>query len=568
MPPHVTANTGLDALVHAIESYVSATSTPFSDILAYTAIGLIAHNLPLAYSKGNNSIARYNMLLAASLAGLVFASSRLGIVHGLAYVIDTEYHLPHGRANAIMLPHVMEFNKTGNLPKFAKIAEAMGKKIDDCSFGREGQSTPEARLHEKETNSGPFSCSNIFMEKSIFLEKKFSLIFCLIRRSDMPNISFFHCPTKIYMGINAHRNLQSLIREGKINKLFLLVDPAILKTELFSSVEEILKKNNLLYEIYSDIEPDPSSTVEEAYEAYKELEAPALLAIGGGSTIDAGKAVGILATNGGRIQQYEGIEKFSNPPSPLVAIPKTAGTGSEVSGSCVITDSESGLKMSIRHASLNPARVAILDPIAFKSLPASVAAHAAMDAFVHAFESYISLNAQLMTDGLNLFALELIAHNVRQFVANRTNLEAGLNMAAAATLAGITFGLTGLGNVHCMARFVGAFFHVSHGLSNAICLPYVAEFNLIANPKKYARVAKAMGESIEGLTELEAAQKAVEAIKRLCQDLGIPRQLREINAAEEKIPKMAKLCVEANYNRWNPRHSTYEDFLNLFKKAF
>jgi alcohol dehydrogenase class IV len=133
MPPLVTANTGMDALVHAIESFVSATTTPFAEILAIEAIRLIAHNLPLAYSKGSNLTARYNMLLAASLAGLAFASSRLGIVHGLAYVIDTEYHLPHGRANAIMLPHVMEFNKTGNLAKFGRIAEAMGEPVKGLS---------------------------------------------------------------------------------------------------------------------------------------------------------------------------------------------------------------------------------------------------------------------------------------------------------------------------------------------------------------------------------------------------------------------------------------------------
>jgi alcohol dehydrogenase class IV len=133
LPPHVTADSGMDALVHAIESYVSATTTPFAEILAIEAIRLIAHNLPLAYSKGSNVIARYNMLLAASIAGLSFASSRLGIVHGLAYVIDTEYHLPHGRANAVMLPHVMDFNKTGNLAKFGRIAEAMGEKVTGLS---------------------------------------------------------------------------------------------------------------------------------------------------------------------------------------------------------------------------------------------------------------------------------------------------------------------------------------------------------------------------------------------------------------------------------------------------
>lgn len=385
----------------------------------------------------------------------------------------------------------------------------------------------------------------------------------------MSNIQSFYCPTYITMGMDSHRKVDALIKEWKIQKLFLVVDRAILKTDIYSLVEAILKKNNVSFEIYTDIEPDPSAiTVEKAYELYKKSGASTILAIGGGSTMDVGKAVGILATNGGRIHQYEGIEKFSIPPLPLIAIPTTAGTGSEVSGSCVITDTERGLKMSIRHASLNPAKVAILDPIALKSLPATVAAHSGMDAFVHAFESYIALNASPMTDAINLYAIELIAQNIRQFVANRANLDAGLKMACASNLAGITFGLTGLGNVHCMARFVGAFFHVSHGLSNAICLPYAAEFNLIANPQKYARVALAMGENVQGMTELDAAGRAIDVIKRLCRDLGIPEKLRDIKATEDKLPALAQLCAEAGYNRWNPRHSTYNDFLALFQKAY
>jgi alcohol dehydrogenase len=385
----------------------------------------------------------------------------------------------------------------------------------------------------------------------------------------MSNILSFYCPTNIYMGNGSHRKLDDLVKGWGIKKLFLLVDPAVLKTKIYSLVEDLLLKNKVIFESFSEIEPDPSArTVEKAFELQKKSGASTLLAIGGGSTIDVGKAVGILATNGGRIHQYEGIEKFSIPPLPLIAIPTTAGTGSEVSGSCVITDTDRNLKMSIRHASLNPAKVAVLDPIALESLPANVAAHAALDAFVHAFESYLSLNASPMTDGINLYAMELISQHVRPFVANRANSDAGSNMACASNLAGMTFGLTGLGNVHCMARFVGAFFHVSHGLSNAICLPYAAEFNLIANPGKYARVARAMGEKVQGLTELEAAYRAIDAIKRLCRDLGIPEKLREIKATEDKLPEMAKLCVEANYNRWNPRHSTYDDFLNLFRKAF
>jgi alcohol dehydrogenase len=347
------------------------------------------------------------------------------------------------------------------------------------------------------------------------------------------------------------------------------VDQALLQSEICLNVKGILERSGVRVSIFTEIEPDPSArTVAKAFEVCKADNATALLAIGGGSTMDVAKAVGILATNGGRIHDYEGTEKFSAPPLPLLAIPTTAGTGSEVSGSCVITDTEKNLKMSIRHAALNPAKVAILDPMALKTLPATVAAHSGMDAFVHALESYLSLNASPMTDAINLYAIELISQHLRPFVANRSNLEAGLNMLCGSCLAGMTFGWTGLGNVHCMARFVGAFFHVSHGLSNAICLPYGAEFNLLADPQKYARIARAMGEDVRGLSEMEAGRRGLGAITELCRDLGIPRTLREVGATEDALPAMARLCVEANYNKWNPHHTTYEDFLALFRKAY
>jgi alcohol dehydrogenase len=383
------------------------------------------------------------------------------------------------------------------------------------------------------------------------------------------NVLSYCCPTKIFMGIESHQKLQEIIKEWKIKKIFVVADNIIIKTEIFSLVEKILRENEVALDLYSDIEPEPSAaTVEKAFALYKKNQAPCILAVGGGSTIDTGKGVGILATNGGRIKDYEGIMKYSIPPLPLIAMPTTAGTGSEVSGSCAITDTDRGLKMSIRHAVFNPAKIAILDPIALTTLPASVALHAAIDAFVHAFESYISLNANLVTDALNLHAMELISQNIRQFVANRSNLQAGLNMACGSTLAGMTFGLTGAGNVHCMARFVGPFCHVSHGLSNAICLPYVAEFNQIANPHKYARVAVAMGENIHSMTIFEAANKATDAIKQLCKNLGIPERLRELGATEDQLPEMAQLSFKAGYNKWNPRFTTEEDFLDLFKKAY
>lgn len=382
-------------------------------------------------------------------------------------------------------------------------------------------------------------------------------------------ISSFFCPTRIYLGKDSHQKLSDEIKRYQCERLFIALDAALIDSDLFDRIKTILEATGVKYLTFTDIEPDPSAiTVSKAFDACSAHRATALLAIGGGSTIDVAKAVGILATNGGRIHDYEGIEKFSKAPLPLIVIPSTAGTGSEVSGSCVITDTVTQRKMSIRHAALNPAAVAILDPLAVQTVPGHVAAHSGMDAFVHSFESYISLHANAFTDAINIQALRLIAGNIRQFVANRANAEAASNMLYGSALAGMTFGQTGLGNVHCMARFIGASLHLSHGLSNAVCLPHVARFNLMANPQKYADIARAMGCHIDGMTTLEAAQAAVVAIEKLCQDLNIPSRLRDLGANEADFDEMAQNCLDAGYNRWNPRQTTRTDFRQLLQQAF
>ena len=383
------------------------------------------------------------------------------------------------------------------------------------------------------------------------------------------NVSSYFCPTKVWMGVDSHQKIKEVVQQFGCKRIFIALDAALLKSAFYAAIEKLLGESGVEFAVFTDIEPDPSAhTVEKAFGVCAQHQATVLLAIGGGSTIDVAKAVAILATNGGRIHDYEGIEKFKIPPLPLIAIPTTAGTGSEVSGSCVISDTEKNLKMSIRHASLNPATIAILDPLALCSLPAHVAAHSGIDAFVHAFESYISLQANLITDAINIQAIELLAGNIRAFVADRTNLEAGLNMLCGSALAGMTFGQTGLGNVHCMARFVGANYHLSHGLSNAVCLPHVARFNLVARPEKFARVAQAMHQPVVGLSVQDAAQSAVSAIEQMCSDLNIPKRLRDVGATPALFDEMALQCTQANYNRWNPRHTSTEEFRQLFDQAY
>lgn len=386
---------------------------------------------------------------------------------------------------------------------------------------------------------------------------------------DPVKIAGFFCPTRIFSGSGSYMALRSILSENQTDRVFIMVDDAVRKGAYFQAIETLLQQESVALSCFSDIEPEPNvNTVLKAFQAQQSSGARLIIAVGGGSTIDAAKAVAILATNGGAIADYEGIQKFSTPPLPLIAIPSTAGTGSEVSGSCVISSSDGQRKMSIRHAVLNPARYAILDPLVLASVPAHVVAHAGIDAFVHAFESYISSQANPFSDALNLHAIELISGNLRQFYANRSNEQAALAMLSGSTLTGMVFGQTGLGNVHCMARFVGARFHLSHGLSNGLCLPYVARFNMLANPGKYARVARAMGNVDNSLTELQAARQAVVFIQELCDDLDIPSSLAAAGVDPASFEDMADACAAAGYEKWNPRQTTRNDFLNLFKRAY
>jgi len=380
--------------------------------------------------------------------------------------------------------------------------------------------------------------------------------------------STYFCPTRILMGTGIHERIASEVAALGAARVFMTVDRAVADGDILRSVRKGLDNAGISHVSFSDIEPDPSDrTVAAALEMCGRQQATAIIAIGGGSTIDVAKAVGIVSTNGGRIHDYEGIEKYAIPPLPLLAMPTTAGTGSEVSGSCVITDTARDLKMSIRHASMNPARIAFLDPLAVATVPAHVAMHSGVDAFVHAFESFISKGANPITDALNLHAIELISANIRQFVADRKDLESATAMLLGSAMAGMAFGLTGLGNVHCMARFVGAFFHVSHGLSNALCLSEVASFNRPAAVDRYARLAAILAPDARGDAEALSLATVV-AITRLCQDLGVPEHLRDIGASDDRFDEIADLCMVAGYHRWNPRATSKEEFLSILNRIY
>jgi alcohol dehydrogenase len=383
------------------------------------------------------------------------------------------------------------------------------------------------------------------------------------------DISTFSCPTKIHFGFDAHKRLADIVSTYGWKRIFLLIDPALVDGEFHRAIATILERTDIALGLFAEIEPEPKdTTLTKAFERCKAHRADAMIALGGGSTIDVAKAAAILMTNGGKISDYEGIEKFSIPPLPLVAIPSTAGTGSEVSGACVITDTSRGVKMAIRHAVFGPAQVAILDPLAVSTAPAHVASHSGVDAFVHAFESFLSKKANAFSDAVNLHAMRLICGSIRQFVADRQNPTAALDMLCGSSMAALSFGTTGLGNVHCMAMSAGSHFPIPHGLANAVCLPYAAEFNFIACPDRYATIAKVMGVNVTGMSELDAGRAALGAVRDLCTDLGIPGRLRDVGVTEDKIESLARQSFKSDYNRWNPRYTTEKEFVELFRKAY
>ncbi|MBO8170194.1 MAG: iron-containing alcohol dehydrogenase [Thermoanaerobacteraceae bacterium] len=371
----------------------------------------------------------------------------------------------------------------------------------------------------------------------------------------------FSVPGMVTFGVGAIRKLGVILSGQKVNKVLIVTDPGIAKAGLVEMLENELKQHDMEYEIYKDVEPNPSvETVNKGAEIYSHFKYEGILALGGGSSIDTAKAIAVKVTNDKEITALEGIDKFENDPLPLFAIPTTAGTGSEVTPFAVITNRQTKYKLTIGSNRIVP-KVAILDPTLLAKLPRHVAASTGMDALTHAIEAYISLAASPFTDALAEKAIELIGRNLRLFVANREkNIEAAGNMLIASMLAGIAFGHARLGNVHAMAHPLGGFFNIPHGVANAILLPYVMEYNLLSNTGKFERIAELLGEKPEAIA-------AVQAVKKLNHDIGIPERLSMVGAKAEAIKEMTVDAMKSGNILVNPVQTSHEDIEELFKRA-
>ncbi|WP_169734747.1 iron-containing alcohol dehydrogenase [Desulfitibacter alkalitolerans] len=349
------------------------------------------------------------------------------------------------------------------------------------------------------------------------------------------------------------------------NKIFIIADPFIITTESFQLLTNGLDKTGNQYQIFYEVEPEPQvDLVEKVCKRLLDYGAELIVAIGGGSCMDSAKAVGVLATNPGKLQNYAGWDKFHNQPIPIIAIPTTAGTGSEITDAAVITDKEENIKFTIKHAKYNRPMAAILDPDVLKTVPKNLAITTGFDALAHAVEAYTSLKSTPYLDAFSLKAIEMIGKHFRTFIENRSNSEAAAGMLIASNMAGIAFPIAGTGNCHCIARFIGGHHTISHGMCCSIILPHVVEFNYAHSPQKFKNIANALGKHTTGKDQREDAYQGVLAIKELAADLKLPRTITEYDQEIQlDVELLAEQCCKSWYNEFNPRYTSKEDFINL-----
>jgi alcohol dehydrogenase class IV len=387
----------------------------------------------------------------------------------------------------------------------------------------------------------------------------------------MSPVRTFQIPSALITGAGSSEKVGEEIQKLGLKKGLLVTDEVLCKMEMLEGIKEALRKGRIEFIIYDKISTEPTvDYVQEGLAAYKEGSCDFLIAVGGGSALDTAKAIAAMATNKGTIADYMGLNKLTKKAAPLIAIPTTGGTGSEVTIFTIITDTKTDVKMLIGSPLLMP-DVAIVDPLLTLSCPRGLTAAVGIDALTHAIEAYVSLKAQPMSDIFCLSAIELISGNLRQAWANGNNIEAREKTMLGALQAGIGFSNSSVALVHGMSRPIGAYFHVPHGASNAALLGPVTEFSLMGNPARYARIAQAMGEDIGGLTVMEGAQVAAEAIKELISDVEIP-SLKELGVdkgkLEELSPTMADAAIASGSPGNNPRQPTKDEIVELYQITY
>ncbi|WP_068718007.1 L-threonine dehydrogenase [Vibrio tritonius] len=380
--------------------------------------------------------------------------------------------------------------------------------------------------------------------------------------------SAFFIPTVNLMGADCLVDAADAIKSKGFTKGLIVSDAILNKIGVVKQVADLLTERGVATVVYDGTHPNPTVTnVNEGLAILKENQCDFVISLGGGSPHDCAKGIALLASNGGEIADYEGVDQSPKPMLPLIAINTTAGTASEMTRFCIITDEVRHIKMAIVDKHTTPL-MSVNDPKLMLAKPASLTAATGMDALTHAIEAYVSIAATPITDAVAIKAIEMIQANLREAVKNGQNLEAREAMAYAQFMAGMAFNNASLGYVHAMAHQLGGFYNLPHGVCNAVLLPHVQRYNATVAADRLRDVAKAMGVNVENLTAEQGAAAAIDAIVSLSKEIGIPAGLTELGAKVEDVPTLATNALKDACAITNPRQGTHEEVCEIFKAAF
>ena len=374
---------------------------------------------------------------------------------------------------------------------------------------------------------------------------------------------------KILFGEGSLELLPEEIKLLSGKKIFLVMDEGFSGTTMAEDIVASLKERGFPFILFNKVTPEPEPALaDEGAELVRKEGCDLVIGVGGGSSMDVAKAVTVLVTNGGSAVDYLGVEKVSKPGLPTIMIPTTAGTGSEVTFTAVFTMRQTRRKGGINSRFLYP-DLALLDPELTVPLPPDITATTGMDALIHALEGFTAVQANPISDALAREAIATIGSNVRLAVAKGENRQARSEMLMGSLLAGLTLSSAGVGACHALAYPLGAFFDVPHGLANAVLLPHVMRYNLIGALARYAEVAELLGADTSGLTLRETAEKAIEQVSALLEDLAVAKTLRELDIPESSIEEMAEAAMKVDRPiANNPRMMTKESAVRIYKGAF
>mgnify|MGYP001162074107 FL=1 len=375
-------------------------------------------------------------------------------------------------------------------------------------------------------------------------------------------------PTIVECGAGIAGRAGEFLKNHGAQNVFVVTDQGIRNAGLLDPVLRSLEEHGLKYAIFDKTVPDPSAeSVMEGLDQLRRQPHDHILALGGGSSIDTAKGIAIMAVNKGHILDYEGVNKIPQPGLPVVAIPTTAGSGSEVTASTIITN----LKTSFKAAVISPyvfPKAALLDPALTGKMPQELTAATGMDALTHAIESYTSKTATPFSRALAIEAVRMIARNIRKAYFVGSDLESREQMLVASAMAGMAFSQSRLGNVHAISHTLGGVFHIPHGVANAALLPYVMMYNLPACPEKMKDIAEALGCRVDGLSPTEAGERAVHAVAELNRTLNIPSNLRELGVDLKALPKLVEDAMRSGNVLVNPRWTRPSDIEKIIRNAY